>query len=93
LDCSPPGSSVHGIFQSRVLEWIAIPFSFTNVKTEVERGQSHNISTQQGTLAVIKVIRRLKFITEKGIYQRKQKIKHCFVYTLTTSTQNYAHKK
>ena len=26
-DCSLPGSSVHGIFQSRVLEWVAIPFS------------------------------------------------------------------
>ena len=27
MDCSPPGSSVHGIFQSRVLEWGAIAFS------------------------------------------------------------------
>ena len=27
MDCSPPGSSVHGIFQARVLEWVAIPFS------------------------------------------------------------------
>ena len=26
-DCSPPGSSVHGIFQARILEWIAISFS------------------------------------------------------------------
>ena len=26
-DCSPPGSSVHGIFQARILEWVAIPFS------------------------------------------------------------------
>ena len=25
-DCSPPGSSVHGILQARVLEWIAVPF-------------------------------------------------------------------
>ena len=25
-DCSPPGSSVHGIFQARVLEWGAIAF-------------------------------------------------------------------
>ena len=25
LDCSPPGSSVHGIFQARILEWVAIP--------------------------------------------------------------------
>ena len=26
-DCSLPGSSVHGIFQARVLEWVAISFS------------------------------------------------------------------
>ena len=26
-DCSPPGSSIHGILQSRILEWVAIPFS------------------------------------------------------------------
>ena len=25
VDCSPPGSSVHGILQARVLEWVAIP--------------------------------------------------------------------
>ena len=27
IDCSPPGSSIHGIFQARVLEWGAIAFS------------------------------------------------------------------
>ena len=27
MDCSLPGSSIHGIFQARVLEWIAIAFS------------------------------------------------------------------
>ena len=27
LDCSPPGSSVHGILQARILEWAAISFS------------------------------------------------------------------
>ena len=27
LDCSPPGSSVHGILQARILEWVAISFS------------------------------------------------------------------
>ena len=26
-DCSPPGFSVHGILQARILDWIAIPFS------------------------------------------------------------------
>ena len=25
VDCHPPGSSVHGIFQARILEWVAIP--------------------------------------------------------------------
>ena len=25
IDCSPPGSSVHGIFQARILEWVACP--------------------------------------------------------------------
>ena len=33
MDCSPPDSSVHGILQVRILEWVAIPFS---------RGSSHN---------------------------------------------------
>ena len=27
MDCSPPSSSVHGIFQARILEWVAISFS------------------------------------------------------------------
>jgi len=27
MDCSPPGSSVHGILPTRILEWTAIPFS------------------------------------------------------------------
>ena len=29
MDCSPPGSSVYGIFQARVLEWGAIAFSMS----------------------------------------------------------------
>ena len=27
MDCSPPGSSVHGVLQARILEWVAISFS------------------------------------------------------------------
>ena len=27
VDCSPPGSSVHGILQARILEWVVISFS------------------------------------------------------------------
>ena len=32
MDCSPPGSSVRGIFQARILEWGAIAFSCFNDK-------------------------------------------------------------
>ena len=27
MDCNPPGSSVHGIFQARILKWVAISYS------------------------------------------------------------------
>ena len=27
MDCSPPGSSIHGILQARILEWVAVSFS------------------------------------------------------------------
>ena len=32
MDCNPPGSSIHGIFQARVLEWGAIAFSGNTVE-------------------------------------------------------------
>ena len=31
MDCSPPTSSVHGILQARILEWVAVPFSMGTV--------------------------------------------------------------
>ena len=34
MDCSPLGSSVHGIFQARVLEWSAIAFSVYMVRPQ-----------------------------------------------------------
>ena len=41
MDCSPPGSSVHGILQARILEWVAISFSrgssLTRDRTQVSR--------------------------------------------------------
>ena len=34
MDCSPPGSSVHGILQARMLEWTAISFSRASSQPE-----------------------------------------------------------
>ena len=42
MDCSPPGSSIHGIFQARVLEWGAIAFSERDIlKTSKSKFQNH----------------------------------------------------
>ena len=36
MDCSLPGSSIHGIFQARVLEWGAIAFSGDTSALKIE---------------------------------------------------------
>ena len=46
--CNPPGSSVHGIFQARVLEWVAIAFSTILHRNWIVR------SMNQGKLEVVK---------------------------------------
>ena len=42
MDCSPPGSPVHGIFQTRILEWFAISFSRVWQITPVSLWSVHN---------------------------------------------------
>ena len=37
MDCRPPGSSVHGISQAQIMEWIAISFSREPLRS---RGQT-----------------------------------------------------
>ena len=36
MDCSPPGSSVHGSLQTRILEWVAMPFSRESSDTGIK---------------------------------------------------------
>ena len=40
VDCSSPGSSVHGILQARILEWVTIPFSWGIFPTQ---GLNHSL--------------------------------------------------
>ena len=37
MDCSPPGSSIHGIFQARVLERVAIAFSDDQPRQHIKK--------------------------------------------------------
>ena len=41
MDCSLPGSSIHGIFQTRILEWVAISFSRRSSWTRDRTWVSH----------------------------------------------------
>ena len=43
MDCSLPGSSVHGIFQAGVLEWGAIAFSVDWIRLVVPKTQNQKI--------------------------------------------------
>ena len=38
MDCSPPGASLHGILQARILEWVASPFSRVFPNTGIKPG-------------------------------------------------------
>ena len=41
MDCSPPGSSVHGSLQARILEWVAISFSRGSSQSRDRTSVSH----------------------------------------------------
>ena len=46
MDCSLPGSSIHGIFKARVLEWLAIAFS-VRVDNTYEKHQRASLVAQR----------------------------------------------
>ena len=62
MDCSPPSSSVHGILQARILEWVAISFSKDLPDPEIE---SRSPALQADTLPSVtrKVQKRLYTIS------------------------------
>ena len=41
MDCSPPGSSVHGIFQIRILQWVAVYYSIYQYQFSSIQSLSH----------------------------------------------------
>ena len=68
MGCSPPGSSIHGIFQARVLEWGAIAFSDTFIKFSVYLFRTYN------NLKVFRVVHELKI--EKEEVLNKDAVSH-----------------
>ena len=50
MDCSPPGSSIHGIFQARVLEWGAIAFSVYTMRIRKKIKQNNAVERKGGVI-------------------------------------------
>ena len=48
MDCSPMGSSVHGIIQARILEWVAISFSRDIPNSGIELKSPVSLSLERG---------------------------------------------
>jgi len=68
MDCSPPGSSVQGILQARVLEWVAISLSIlTHKKKQIE--------------SVVVRWMNLESIIQSEVSQKEKNRCHVSIYT------------
>ena len=80
MDCSPPGSSVHGIIHARILEWVPIPFSRGSSQPGIEPRspalQADSLLSEPPVEA--KVLHKLyEFINKYIDYSTKVSIFHC----------------
>ena len=51
MDYSPPSSSLHGILQARILEWVAIPFFKDHPDPEIKPGSPESPTLQEDYLS------------------------------------------
>ena len=52
MDCCPPGSSVHGISQARILEWVAISFSTDNRNQIISKPNTESVLSYKNGMGV-----------------------------------------
>ena len=86
MDCSPPGSSVHGIFQARILELVAISFSRRSSRPRDWTQVSHIVG-RRFTIWATREIWDLHFTTTKGRHGLHWRVA-CFL--INTKTENHS---
>ena len=69
MDCSLPGSSIHGILQARILEWVAIAFSKGSSQT-----QGSNLDLLHCKQSIVWATREAYFVDERA----RSWIPHCW---------------
>ena len=87
MDCIPPGPSVHGILQTRILEWVAMPFSRGLPKTGIELASPVSNALKVGSLftePLEKPMHRNHHLLMSMI--RNQKLKN--IYLVTSNEQS-----
>ena len=52
MDCRPPGSSVHGISQATILEWVAISFSADNRNQIISKPNTESVLSYKNGMGV-----------------------------------------
>ena len=78
MDCSLPGSFIHGIFQARVLEWGAIAFSghiassYLLIRKQIAKNLAELVCFVWTEVQIIKVLRFFKNKTKQQEQQQKQ---------------------
>ena len=97
MDCSLPGSSVHGIFQAIVLEWIAMSFSKENVRyiyrynTDIYQYNGKLVLKKNEILPFAAMWMDLENIMLNE-YVRRKKTSTTYMLNLKNSTNECIHK-
>ena len=71
MDCSLSGSSIHGIFQARVLEWVAIAFSKL-VEKDFKEAVKNRFKDLEAKMAIISEELRISTHTKIETIEKKQ---------------------
>ena len=66
MDCSPPGSSVHGILQARILEWVAISFSRDLSKPGInnKKRRKEVCATLKSVFVIVLVVKSVSLVAQ-----------------------------
>ena len=97
--CSLPGSSIHGIFQARVLEWDAIAFSSHKLPANdsvsilylnVYFGLNLTKNTFQASLCSLRMKHTFQNITSKALKAHTSFYLSCLFASLPPATENFS---
>ena len=89
VDYSPPGSSTHGIFQARILEWVAISFSKRSSRQKKEQVQR---LWDRSIADLAKEQQKVQCDTMEGDRKRNQKVKSLSRVRLFATLWTVAHQ-